>query len=48
MADQVTQWGLEVQPDSVLLEYPRPQLVRSLPWYNLNGLWEWEVSMRCA
>ncbi len=34
-----TQWMSDVSPDSVLPEYPRPQMVRQ-DWYNLNGLWQ--------
>lgn len=33
-----TRWTAQVDPDSVLPEYPRPQLIRA-EWLNLNGLW---------
>jgi beta-galactosidase/beta-glucuronidase len=51
-ADIITSWGATVTPNSVLPEYPRPQLVRGAPapgpapadtWLNLNGLWEHEL-----
>ncbi len=32
-------WGAQLNPDSVLQEYPRPQLQRS-SYLNLNGLWQ--------
>ena len=31
-----TRWAALVQPDSVLPDYPRPQMVRK-QWTNLNG-----------
>ncbi len=36
-------WGEQLNPDSVLTEYPRPQLRRST-WQNLNGLWQFETA----
>jgi hypothetical protein len=33
-----TKWTKNVSPDSVLPEYPRPQIVRK-EWKTLNGLW---------
>jgi len=46
-ADQITRWGATVDPAKpVLPEYPRPQLVRTGPWLNLNGLWEFEACGR--
>ncbi|MFM1802595.1 MAG: hypothetical protein RJA81_1947, partial [Planctomycetota bacterium] len=40
-----TPWAAKVNPDSVLPEYPRPQLVRhSHPWWNLNGLWDYALT----
>jgi len=38
-----TRWGKEPDPGSVLPEYPRPQLRRDT-WYNLNGIWEYEIT----
>lgn len=38
----MTRWGKEVDPESVLLEYPRPQMVRE-DWVNLNGLWDYSI-----
>ncbi len=35
----LTRWGRELDPDHVLPEYPRPQLVRD-SYLNLNGRWE--------
>lgn len=37
-----TEWGMNVTPDNVWQEYPRPQFKRS-DWMNLNGLWEFSV-----
>eukprot|EP01084_Bolivina_argentea_P087573 158166_1 len=42
--DLITQWGLQVTPDNVLPDYPRPQLSRINNWMNLNGLWQFEGS----
>ncbi|MDB4885174.1 MAG: beta-galactosidase/beta-glucuronidase [Gemmatimonadetes bacterium] len=41
----LTRWAAEVNPESVLPEYPRPQLVRPR-WQNLNGLWEFAIVER--
>jgi len=41
----MTKWAKEVSPDKVLLEYPRPQMVRK-DWMNLNGLWEYAICPR--
>jgi len=35
-----TIWGEALKPDSVLKEYPRPQMVRD-SYINLNGLWNY-------
>jgi hypothetical protein len=35
----MTRWARDVKPESVLPEYPRPQLKRTA-WLNLNGLWQ--------
>ena len=32
--------GVALDPDAVLPEYPRPQMVRE-EWMNLNGLWDY-------
>ncbi|HEC41964.1 MAG TPA: beta-galactosidase [Bacteroides sp.] len=34
----MTVWGEQINPDSVLSEYPRPHMVRE-NWINLNGIW---------
>lgn len=39
----MTPWGETLNPDSVLQEYPRPQLVRD-SYQNLNGYWEYCVT----
>jgi beta-galactosidase/beta-glucuronidase len=38
-----TSWAEQVNPASVLPEYPRPQLVRG-NWQNLNGLWSYAIT----
>lgn len=38
-----TQWTRQINPDNVLAEYPRPQMVRD-KWLNLNGLWDYAVT----
>jgi hypothetical protein len=38
-----TEWAHQVHPDSVLPEYPRPELER-VQWQNLNGLWDYAVT----
>ena len=37
----LTRWGRALDPDAVLPEHPRPQLVRDTPWLNLNGRWRY-------
>ena len=37
-----TEWGEKLNPEQVLPEYPRPQLVRA-EWQNLNGLWNYAI-----
>lgn len=37
-----TKWADDVNPQKVLQEYPRPQLVRS-NWINLNGHWDYSI-----
>ncbi|GAA4079710.1 glycoside hydrolase family 2 protein [Nonomuraea soli] len=39
----LTRWGRALDPDAVLPEYPRPQLVRD-SYVNLNGRWEYAFS----
>lgn len=39
----MTSWGENLDPENVLQEYPRPQLVRDR-WINLNGLWEYAIT----
>lgn len=39
----LTKWGRNLRPDSVLPEYPRPQMARS-SWKCLNGTWEYAFS----
>ncbi len=43
----MTRWAADVRPDSVLPEYPRPQMVRR-DWINLNGLWDYEIIAKGA
>jgi beta-galactosidase/beta-glucuronidase len=38
-----TPWAEKVNSANPLPEYPRPQLVRSNNWVNLNGLWEYSI-----
>ncbi len=38
----MTRWAGKVDPQNVLPEYPRPQMVRK-DWQNLNGLWEYAI-----
>ncbi|MBQ3246495.1 MAG: beta-galactosidase [Alistipes sp.] len=38
-----TEWAEQVNPENVLPEYPRPQLVRG-EWQNLNGLWNYAIT----
>lgn len=37
-----TKWADDVNPQKVLQEYPRPQLVRG-NWINLNGHWDYSI-----
>jgi hypothetical protein len=39
VAPLMTSWAGTVQPNNVLSEYPRPQLVRQ-QWMSLNGIWQ--------
>lgn len=38
-----TKWGKQIDKNSVLQEYPRPQLVRK-SYLNLNGEWDYAIS----
>lgn len=38
----MTKWGESINSNSVLPEYPRPQLVRN-EWLNLNGIWNYVI-----
>jgi len=40
-----TPWTKDVDPERVLPEYPRPQMVRE-EWINLNGLWDYAVTSK--
>ena len=39
----MTVWGENLDPENVLAEYPRPQMIRE-QWMNLNGLWEYAIT----
>lgn len=39
----MTTWAEKIDPQNVLQEYPRPQLVRK-DWLNLNGVWDFAKS----
>ena len=38
-----TVWGEQLDPNAVLQEYPRPQMVRE-SYRNLNGLWDYAIT----
>lgn len=40
----VTPWAVKVDPKAPLPDYPRPQLVRTQNWKNLNGLWSYAIT----
>jgi len=40
-APLMTRFAKDVNPQNVLPEYPRPQMVRS-KWLNLNGIWQYQ------
>ena len=42
-ATLMSKFARDVNPDKVLPEYPRPQMVRT-KWMNLNGLWQFQPS----
>ncbi|MEE9463203.1 MAG: beta-galactosidase, partial [Bacteroidales bacterium] len=39
----LTPWGEKLDTNSVLPEYPRPQMVRK-NWINLNGAWDFTLT----
>ena len=39
----LTVWGEKLDKNSVLQEYPRPQLVRD-GYVNLNGVWDYAIT----
>jgi glycosyl hydrolase family 2 len=43
----LTRWGRDLDPDRVLSEYPRPQLVRD-SYLNLNGWWDYALTPASA
>ena len=43
MPELKTVWGENLNPDSILPEYPRPQLVRE-NYVNLNGRWDYAIT----
>ena len=43
MPELKTVWGENLNPDSILPEYPRPQLVRG-SYVNLNGHWDYAIT----
>ena len=38
-----TKWGKNLDPQNILPEYPRPQLIRK-NWRNLNGYWDYAIT----
>lgn len=40
-----TAWGEHIDPQNVLQEYPRPQMVRD-SYLNLNGYWEYAITQK--
>src|SRR5690349_7682427 len=43
----ITRWGRALDPDDVLPEYPRPQLVRD-SYLSLNGWWDYAITPATA
>lgn len=42
MKQLMTKWGMELDKNQILQEYPRPQLRRE-SYVNLNGVWQYEI-----
>jgi len=42
-----SRWAKNVSPENALIEYPRPQMVRT-NWTNLNGLWNYAITSKGA
>ncbi|MEJ5962196.1 glycoside hydrolase family 2 protein [Pedobacter immunditicola] len=42
----LTPWATKVSPEKPHPEYPRPQLVRTDNWQNLNGLWQYQLTAK--
>lgn len=40
-----TEWAQKIDPENVLIEYPRPIMERP-DWKNLNGLWDYAIQAR--
>ena len=43
MPELKTVWGENLNPEAILPEYPRPQLVRE-NYVNLNGRWDYAIT----
>jgi len=43
MTELLTRWGSRLDPEAILPEYPRPQLVRD-SYLNLNGRWDYAIT----
>ncbi|MFD0556277.1 glycosyl hydrolase family 2 [Stackebrandtia endophytica] len=43
MTELLTRWGAQLDPEEILPEYPRPQLVRD-SYLNLNGRWDYVIT----
>ena len=39
----MTRWGRAIDPEHVLDEYPRPEMVRE-SYLNLNGMWDYAIT----